>query len=135
LKNLVETAIEAGNFKTLIKAIQEAGLFDTLSSDGPFTLFAPTDEAFSKLPAGVLDDIINDKERLTNLLTNHIIQDQVLADRVTNLKNIDNVNGKKISIKTSKNIKIDNAEIIKTNIKCTNGVIHIIDRVLLPKNN
>jgi uncharacterized surface protein with fasciclin (FAS1) repeats len=135
LKNLIETAIDAGNFKILINAIQEAGLFETLSTDGPYTIFAPTDEAFSKLPAGTLENLIHDKEKLTDLLTYHVLPNKVMAAQVSNLKTADTVNGKKLTIKTSSDLKIDSAKVIKTNIKCTNGIIHVIDEVLLPKNN
>jgi uncharacterized surface protein with fasciclin (FAS1) repeats len=132
MKNLVETAIEAGNFKTLIKAVQEAGLVDTLSTDGPFTIFAPTDEAFAKLPAGTIDTLLKDKEKLTNILTYHVVEDKVMANEVTNLNYAKTVNGKDVQIDTSKGVKIDKANVIKTDIECTNGVIHIIDEVLLP---
>ena len=132
MKNLVQTAIEAGNFKTLVKAVQEAGLVDTLSSDGPFTIFAPTDEAFSKLPAGTLENILQDKEMLTNILTYHVVPNKVMASDVINIKNADTVNGKQLSIDTSKGVKIDKANVIKTDIECTNGVIHVIDEVLIP---
>jgi len=133
MKNLVETAIEAGNFKTLVKAVQEAGLVDTLSSDGPFTVFAPTDEAFSKLPEGTLENILQDKEMLTNILTYHVVPNRVMANDVINIKNADTVNGKKLSIDTTKGVKIDKANVIKTDIECTNGVIHVIDEVLIPE--
>ncbi len=132
MKNLVETAIEAGNFKTLVKAVQKAGLMETLSNEGPYTVFAPTDEAFSKLPAGTLENILQDKEKLTNILTYHVVPNKVLANDVINLKNADTVNGKQLSIDTSEGVKIDKANVIKTDIKCTNGVIHVIDEVLIP---
>lgn len=135
MKNLIETAIDKGNFKILINALQEAGLFDTLSRDGPYTIFAPTDEAFSKLPAGTLENLIHDKEKLTDILTYHVIPNKVMAAQVSNLKTADTINGKKLTIKTSSVLKIDKAKVIKTNIKCTNGIIHVIDEVLLPKNN
>lgn len=132
MKNLVETAIEAGNFKTLIKAVQEAGLVDTLSSDGPFTIFAPTDDAFSKLPTGTIDNLLKDKEKLTNILTYHVVPDKVMANEVANLNYAKTVNGKEVQIDTSKGVKIDKANVVKSDIECTNGVIHIIDNVLLP---
>jgi uncharacterized surface protein with fasciclin (FAS1) repeats len=132
MKNLVETAIEAGNFKTLIKAVQEAGLVDTLSSDGPFTIFAPTDDAFSKLPTGTIDNLLKDKEKLTNILTYHVVPDKVMANEVANLNYAKTVNGKEVQIDTSKGVKIDQANVVKSDIECTNGVIHIIDNVLLP---
>jgi uncharacterized surface protein with fasciclin (FAS1) repeats len=132
MKNLIETAIEVGNFKTLIKAVQEAGLVDTLSTDGPFTIFAPTDEAFAKLPAGTIDNLLKDKEKLTNILTYHVVADKIMAKEVANLNFTETINGKDVQIDTSKGVKIDKANVIKTDIECINGVIHIIDEVLLP---
>lgn len=133
MKNLLETAIEAGNFKTLVKAVQEAGLADILSRDGPFTIFAPTDEAFSKLPKKTLEYILKDKEKLTNILTYHVIPNKFMANDVLGLKNADTINGKQLFINTTEGVKINKARLIKTDIECTNGVIHIIDEVLIPK--
>jgi len=132
MKNLVETAVEAGNFKTLVRAVQEAGLVDTLSSEGPFTVFAPTDEAFSKLPDGTIENLLNDKEKLTEILTYHVVPNKVMSNQVINIKNAKTVNGKDININTENGVKIDNATVIKPDIECSNGVIHIIDEVLLP---
>jgi uncharacterized surface protein with fasciclin (FAS1) repeats len=133
MKNLVETAIEAGNFKTLVKAVQEAGLIETLQQEGPLTVFAPTDEAFAKLPDGTIETLLNDKERLTEILTYHVLADKVMSNEVVNIKNATTANGKKISINSKECIKIDNANVIKTDIECSNGVIHVIDTVLIPK--
>ena len=133
MKNLVETAINEGTFKTLIIALREAGLYDILCSEGPYTIFAPTDEAFSKLPNGTMEKIMNDKEKLTDILTYHVIANRVYSREVTSLQKADTINGKQVKIKTGNNVKIDNARIIKSDIKCTNGVIHIIDEVLIPK--
>jgi len=133
VKNLIETTIEAGNFKTLIKAVQEAGLVDTLSGDGPFTVFAPTDEAFSKLPDGTIENLLDDKEKLTEILTYHVIPNKVMSKEVVNIKNAKTVNGKELVIDTENGVKIDKATVIKTDIECSNGVIHVIDEVLLPK--
>jgi len=132
MKNLVETAIEAGNFKTLVKAVQEAGLVDTLSSEGPFTVFAPTDEAFAKLPEGTLESLLQDKEKLTEILTYHVVQNKVMANDVVNISNAKTVNGKNISIDSSDGVKINNSKVLTTDIECSNGVIHVIDEVLLP---
>ena len=132
MKNLVDTAIIAGNFKTLIKAIQEAGLTDILRTEGPYTFFAPNDEAFLKLPSGTMEKILQDKEKLTNILTYHVVPNKVMAKDVTILRKVETINGKKIKIETANGVKIDNARIIKTDIVCTNGVIHVIDHVLLP---
>lgn len=133
MKNVVETAIEAGNFKTLVKAVQEAGLVDTLSGDGPYTIFAPTDEAFGKLPEGTIEDLLNNKEKLTEILTYHVVADKVMADSVTSLSSAATVNGKELSIETGDGVKVNNAHVIKTDIECSNGVIHVIDSVLIPE--
>ncbi len=133
MKNLVETAIEAGNFKTLVKAVQEADLVDTLSSDGPFTVFAPTDEAFAKLPEGTIESILKDKEKLTNILTYHLVANKVMSNDVIKINSAKTVNGKELSINSENGVKIDDATVIKTDIECSNGVIHVIDSVLLPE--
>ena len=132
MNNIVETAIKAGNFKTLVKAVQEAGLVDTLSSDGPFTVFAPTDEAFAKIPKDTLDQILQDKEKLTDILTYHVVADKVMSNEVVNLNTTKTVNGKDLMIDTKKGVKINKASVIKTDIECSNGVIHVIDNVLIP---
>jgi uncharacterized surface protein with fasciclin (FAS1) repeats len=132
MRNLVETAIEAGNFKTLVKAVQEAGLVDILSNEGPFTVFAPTDEAFSKLPKGTIEHLLNDKEKLTEILTYHVVPNKVMSKQVVNINNATTVNGKDINIFTENGVKIENASVIKPDIECSNGVIHVIDEVLLP---
>lgn len=133
MKNIVETAADSGNFKTLIRAVQEVGLVDSLSSEGPFTIFAPTDEAFEKLPDGTIDNLLNNKEELTNILTYHVIPEKIMSDSVSNLKTAKTANGKHIPIDNSDGIKIDNAKIIQKDIECSNGVIHVIDNVLLPE--
>ena len=132
MKNLIETAIEAGNFKTLIKAVQEAGLIDVLSSEGPYTIFAPNDEAFSKIPNGTLENILQDKEKLTNLLTYHVVPNKVTSKQVLKIKNARTVNGKDVSIDTKNGVRIDKATVIKPDIECSNGIIHVIDEVLIP---
>ncbi len=132
MKNVVETAIEAGSFQTLVKAVQQAGLVDVLSGDGPFTVFAPTDEAFAKIPKEQLDEILNDKEKLTSILTYHVVPSKVNSTDVVTLSNAKTVNGKELQIDASQGVKIDNANVVKTDIECTNGVIHVIDTVLLP---
>lgn len=132
MKNLVDTVIETGNFKTLIKAIQETGLIDTLKNDGPFTVFAPTDEAFSKLPSGTFEDLIKDKEKLTEILTYHVVPNKVMSNQVLKITNARTVNGKQVTIDTKNGVKIDKATVIKSDIECSNGVIHVIDEVLIP---
>lgn len=133
MKNIIDTAIDAGEFKTLVKAVQEADLVDSLSSDGPFTVFAPTDEAFSKLPDGTIEELLNNKEKLTDILTYHVIPEKVMSESAVNLTKAKTANGKEVSIDTLNGVKIDNANVTKTDIECSNGVIHIIDNVLIPE--
>ncbi len=138
LKNIVETAIEAGSFKTLVKAVQAAGLVDTLSGKGPFTVFAPTDDAFSKLPAGTVEGLLKNKEKLTSILTYHVVPGKVMSTDVVKLKSAKTVQGQEIKIDAAKwhlhrNVKVSGANVVKTDIECTNGVIHVIDKVILPK--
>jgi uncharacterized surface protein with fasciclin (FAS1) repeats len=134
-KDIVDTASSAGNFNTLVTALKAAGLVETLKGEGPFTVFAPTDEAFAKLPHGTLDSLLKpqNKAKLTSILTYHVVPGKVLAADVVNLSHAKTVNGKSLSIKTyHSQVKIDDAKVIKTDIKCSNGVIHVIDAVVLP---
>ena len=138
MKNIVETAIEAGSFKTLVKAVQTAGLVDTLSSKGPLTVFAPTDDAFAKLPAGTVEGLLKDKKKLTSILTYHVVPGKVMSSDVVKLKSAKTVQGQEIKIDAVKwhlhrNVKVNGANVVKTDIECTNGVIHVIDKVILPK--
>ena len=133
MKNLVETAVEAGNFKTLVKAVQKAGLVETLEGEGPYTVFAPTDEAFAKLPEGTLEELLNDKDKLTDILTYHVVPNKVMSNSVINLKTAKTANGKNLDINSSNGVKINNANVVKTDIECSNGVIHVIDNVLIPE--
>ena len=132
-KDIVDTAVAAGSFKTLAKALTAAGLVDTLKGAGPFTVFAPTDEAFAKLPAGTLDALLKDKAKLTAVLTYHVVAGQVMAQDVVKLKSAKTVQGSSVTIDTSKGVKVDAANVVKTDIACSNGVIHVIDAVILPK--
>jgi len=133
MKNLIETAIEVGNFKTLVKAVQEADLVETLQREGPFTVFAPTDEAFAKLPPGTIENLLNDKEKLTEILTYHVVPDKIMSDAVLKITTATTANGKQLSIDTTTGFKVGNANVVKTDIECSNGVIHVIDTVLIPK--
>jgi len=138
VKNIVETAIEGGSFKTLVKAVQAAGLVDTLSSKGPFTVFAPTDDAFAKLPAGAVEDLLKDKEKLASVLTYHVVPGKVMSADVVKLKSAKTVQGQEIKIDAAKwhlhkNVKVSGANVVKADIECANGVIHVIDKVILPK--
>jgi uncharacterized surface protein with fasciclin (FAS1) repeats len=133
-KNIVETAVAAGSFKTLVTAVKTAGLVETLSGPGPFTVFAPTDEAFAKLPEGTIPALLQDKEKLTAILTYHVVAGKVMASDVVNLDSAKTVNGQSLTIKVEDGkVMVDNAMVIKTDIVCSNGVIHVIDAVVLPK--
>jgi len=131
-RDIVDTAVAAGNFKTLAKALEAAGLIETLKGAGPFTVFAPTDEAFAKLPAGTLDALLKDKAKLTAILTYHVVAGKVMAADVVKLKEAKTVQGQSIKIDTTSGVKVDGANVVKTDIACSNGVIHVIDSVILP---
>ncbi len=133
-KDIVDTAVGAGQFTTLAKALEAAGLVDTLKGKGPFTVFAPTDAAFAKLPAGTLDGLLKDKEKLRAVLTYHVVPGKVMATDVVKLSEAKTVQGGTLAIATSGGgVKVDNANVVKTDIRASNGVIHVIDTVLLPK--
>lgn len=133
MKNIVETAIEAGSFKTLVTAVQAAGLVDTLSGTGPFTVFAPTDEAFAKIPKETLDAVLADKAKLAAILTYHVVAGKVMASDVTGLTSAKTVQGDEVKIDTENGVMINDAKVVKADIECTNGVIHVIDSVLMPR--
>jgi transforming growth factor-beta-induced protein len=134
-KDIVDTAIAAGQFKTLTTAVQAAGLVDTLKGAGPFTVFAPTDAAFAKLPAGTVENLLKpeNKEKLTAILTYHVVPARVMAAQAMKLTSAKTVNGEELSIRTDGGkVMVNNATVIKADIVCTNGVIHAIDTVLMP---
>lgn len=133
--DIVDTAVAAGNFTTLVAAVKAAGLVDTLKGAGPFTVFAPTDEAFAKLPAGTVDALLKDPAKLKKILLYHVVSGKVMAANVVKMKSAKTVEGGslKISAKGGK-VMVDNANVIKTDIVCDNGVIHVIDTVLMPKS-
>ena len=131
--DIVDTAVDAGSFTTLVKAVQAAGLVETLKGDGPFTVFAPTDEAFAKLPAGTLEALLNDKEKLVAVLTYHVVPGKVMAADVVTLSEAKTVQGESIMIDTKDGVKVDAANVVQTDIVTTNGVIHVIDTVILPR--
>ncbi|MEJ2308417.1 MAG: fasciclin domain-containing protein [Gammaproteobacteria bacterium] len=133
--DIVDTAIQAGSFNTLIAAVKQAGLVDTLKGDGPFTVFAPTDEAFSKIPKEQLEALLNDKEALTAVLTYHVVPGKVMAADVVKLESAETVQGQSIAIDTSDGVKVDNASVVKSDIVTSNGVIHVIDTVILPEQS
>ncbi|HMN49508.1 MAG TPA: fasciclin domain-containing protein [Ignavibacteriaceae bacterium] len=132
-KDIVTIAADAGMFKTLAAALTEAGLIETLKSKGPFTVFAPTDEAFAKLPKGTLEGLLKDKEALKKILLYHVVSGNVMSTDVVKLTEAKTVEGSKvkISVKDGK-VMINDAKIIKADIKASNGVIHVIDTVILP---
>jgi uncharacterized surface protein with fasciclin (FAS1) repeats len=132
-KDIVDTAVAAGSFKTLATALQAAGLIETLKSKGPFTVFAPTDEAFAKIPKADLDALLKDKAKLTAVLTYHVVPGKVMAADVVKLKEAKTVQGGLVKIDTSDGVKVDNAKVVKTDIAASNGVIHVIDTVIMPK--
>ena len=134
MKDIVDTAVGAGSFKTLVTAVQAAGLADTLKGPGPFTVFAPTDEAFAKLPAGTLDAVLKDKAKLTAILTYHVVSGKVMAKDVAGMngKSAKTVQGGELKIDTARHVRVGTATVAKTDIECSNGVIHVIDSVLLP---
>ena len=135
-KDIVDTAVGAGDFKTLAIALKAADLIETLKGKGPFTVFAPTDEAFAKLPAGTLEELLKpeNKKKLTGILTYHVVSGKVLAADVVKLTKAKTVHGTDVKIKvTDGKVTINEAHVVKTDILCTNGVIHVIDTVILPK--
>ncbi len=131
-KDLVDTAVAAGNFKTLATALGAAGLVDTLKGKGPFTVFAPTDEAFAKIPKADLDALLKDKAKLTAVLTYHVVPGKVMAADVRAGK-VKTVQGGELTVATTGGVTVDNAKVVKTDIVADNGVIHVIDTVVMPK--
>ncbi len=136
-KNIVETAVEAGKFKTLAAALGAAGLVDVLKGDGPFTVFAPTDEAFAKLPKGTVETLLKpeNKAKLAGILTYHVVPGKVMAKDVVKVTGAKSVNGQRIDVKVDgSTVTVDGAKVAATDIVCSNGVIHIIDSVILPSD-
>ncbi len=135
-KDIVDTAVGAGSFKTLAAALQAAGLVDTLKGKGPFTVFAPTDDAFAKLPEGTVESLLKpeNKAKLTSILTYHVVAGNVMAKDVVKLKSAKTVQGSEVSIAVEDGkVKVDDATVMKTDIECSNGVIHVIDSVIIPE--
>jgi uncharacterized surface protein with fasciclin (FAS1) repeats len=138
MADIVDTAVAAGSFKTLVAAVQAAGLVETLKGTGPFTVFAPTDEAFAKLPKGTVEGLLKDKPKLTAILTYHVVPGKVMAADVVKLKSAKTVQGEEVKIDASKwhlhkTVKVNDANVIKADVVADNGVIHVIDKVLMPK--
>ena len=132
-KDIVDTAVAAGTFKSLAAALQAAGLVQTLKGPGPFTVFAPTDEAFAKIPKTDLDALLKDKAKLISVLTYHVFAGNASSADLKGLKDLSTVQGGRIKIDASKGLKVDAATVVKADVPASNGVIHIIDTVLIPK--
>ena len=132
--DIVDTAVGAGSFNTLVAAVKAAGLVDTLKSAGPFTVFAPTDAAFAKLPPGTVDGLLKDPAKLKKILLYHVVSGKVMAADVVKMKMVKTVEGSsaKIMVKGD-SVMLNNAKVVKTDIACDNGVIHVIDTVIMPK--
>ncbi len=130
--DIVDTAAQAGNFDTLLTAAKAAGLVDTLKGDGPYTLFAPTDEAFAQIPADDLNALLMDKEALTKVLTNHLIRGKVTASEVVKIDSAETMAGQSVKISNSYGVKVNDAKVIKTDIMASNGIIHVVDKVIMP---
>jgi uncharacterized surface protein with fasciclin (FAS1) repeats len=134
--DIVDTAVAAGSFKTLTTALKAAGLVETLKGPGPFTVFAPTDEAFAKLPAGTVEDLLKpeNKQKLTQILTYHVVPGKVMAADVVKVKSAKTVNGKALPVVVEgSTVTVGGAKVIKTDIVASNAVIHVVDSVILPK--
>jgi len=135
-KDIVDTAVDAGQFKTLVAAVQAAGLVDTLKGDGPFTVFAPTDEAFAKLPEGTVESLLlpENKDQLIAILTYHVVPGKVMSTDVAGQKvNAETVQGGELTIDAMKGVKVNEASVIAADVEASNGVIHVIDTVVLPQ--
>lgn len=132
-RTIVDIASTAGQFNTLVAAVKAAGLAETLSGEGPFTVFAPTDAAFAKLPEGTVEALLQDKEKLTAILTYHVVSGKVMAADVAGLDSATTLQGQSLAIDTSSGVKVGDASVVKTDIVASNGVIHVIDTVLLPR--
>ena len=132
--NIVEVAVSAGSFNTLVAAVQAAGLVETLSGEGPFTVFAPTDEAFAAIPEADLNALLADKDALTAVLTYHVVSGKVMASDVVNLDSAKTVNGQSVDIAvTDGKVMIDGAQVVTADVEASNGVIHVINKVILPE--
>jgi len=135
VNDIIDTAIAAGSFKTLASALTAADLVDTLKGHGPFTVFAPSDDAFAKLPAGTVESLLKDVEKLKSILTYHVVSGKVMAADVMKMdgKSAKTVNGAELKITTQGGVKLNgNVHVTKTDIDCSNGVIHVVDSVLMP---
>ena len=136
-KDIVDVAVGAGKFNTLVTAVKAAGLVDTLKGEGPFTVFAPTDEAFAKLPAGTVENLLKpeNKAQLVKILTYHVVPSKIMAKDIAGKKaEVASVQGNKISVDATNGVKVDGAKVVGADVAASNGVIHIIDTVIMPKS-
>ena len=133
MPTIVDVAVQAGTFKTLVQAVQAAGLVETLSGEGPFTVFAPTDEAFAQIPQETLQAVLADKEKLTAILTYHVVPGKLMAADVVRSTQLQTVQGQSITVSTEGGVRVDDANVVQTDIEADNGVIHVIDKVIMPK--
>ena len=131
-KTIVDVAVGAGSFTTLVTALQAANLVDTLNGDGPFTVFAPTDEAFAALPEGALEGLLADPQALANVLTLHVVAGRASAADVVGLTSVETLQGASLDIDTSDGVSVGGATVVQADISASNGVIHVIDRVIVP---
>jgi uncharacterized surface protein with fasciclin (FAS1) repeats len=135
--DIVQTAVDAGSFKTLVAAVNAAGLVETLQGPGPFTVFAPTDEAFAKLPAGTVENLLKpeNKSKLVAILTYHVLPGKVMSKDIAGKKTMaESVEGSQIDVDATNGVKVDNVKVVKADIESSNGVIHVIDTVIMPKS-
>lgn len=132
MKNIIQTAIDAGTFTNLVAAVKAADLVNTLNGDGPFTVLAPNDDAFAKHTKEEMEKLLADKTLLASILTYHVIAGKFMSSDVAKLKSAKTVNGKEVKISVNGGVKIDDAKVITADIECSNGVIHVIDTVLMP---
>jgi len=133
MENIIKTAIEINSFKTFIRVIQKAGLTTNLANGGQFTIFAPTDAAFAKFSPETIESLLNDKDRLLTVIKAHILAKKINSASLMNMKKIKTINGKELTVSSTKGLRINDATVIKTDVECTNGFIHAIDNVLLLK--
>jgi len=133
-KDIVDTAVEAGSFSTLVAAVEAAGLVDTLKGEGPFTVFAPTDEAFAALPEGTVEDLLKpeNKDQLTQILTYHVVPGKVMSGDLTNGMEATTVEGEDVTIMTEGGVMVEDASVTTADVEASNGVIHVIDKVIMP---
>ncbi|MDD3043706.1 MAG: fasciclin domain-containing protein [Methanosarcinaceae archaeon] len=134
MENIVETARQAGSFNTLVRAIEAADLVETLSKEGPFTVCAPTDKAFSKLPSGLLNSLLQDKQSLEQVLLYHVASGKAMSRDIVNMKSVKTLQGDELRIDSSRGVQLEDARVTQADIECSNGVIHVIDSVLIPSS-